>query len=139
MPNEITLKKIEQIDILLREMEGFTAQPFSDFQKNIADQRATERDFQLIVDLASDVNTELLLEKGFRAPDTYKQSFLFLSEAGILPKQLAEELSASALVRNILVHEYDMEEDNETFYREAKRFLPIFREYLKAVIRYKKS
>jgi uncharacterized protein YutE (UPF0331/DUF86 family) len=139
MPNEITLKKIEQIDILLRELEGFTAHSFEEFEKNIADTRASERNFQLIVDLASDVNTELLLESGHRAPDTYKQSFLFLADAGIVEKKLAEELSESALIRNILVHEYDIDEDNETFYREAKRFLPIFHEYLKAILAYKKS
>jgi uncharacterized protein YutE (UPF0331/DUF86 family) len=136
MLNEILTKKIEQIDILLRELEGFTARSFEEFEKSIADTRASERNFQLIVDLASDVNTELLLEKGFKAPDTYKQSFLFLADAGIIEKKLAADLAQSALIRNILVHEYDIDEDNETFYREAKRFLPIFREYLKAVVGY---
>ncbi|MCX6738771.1 MAG: DUF86 domain-containing protein [Candidatus Parcubacteria bacterium] len=139
MLNEILIKKIEQIDLLLRELEEFTSSPFEEFQKNISDVRASERNFQLIVDLASDVNTEILLKRGHRAPDTYKQSFLFLADAGVLTPNLSQELAGSAVIRNILVHEYDIDEDTEAFYREAKRFLPIFREYLKEILTQEKT
>jgi uncharacterized protein YutE (UPF0331/DUF86 family) len=139
MPSEIVTKKLEQIDTLLKELNGFTASSFEEFEKNIADLRASERVFQLIVDTASDINAELLLEKGHRAPDTYRQSFLFLAEAGIIGASLAQQLAESAITRNILVHEYDVDEDNEKFYNDAKKFLPIFREYLKAIVNYKKS
>ena len=139
MPSEIAAKKLEQISTLLDEMEIFTALPFEEFEKNAGHLRGTERDFQLIVDLASDVNAELLLEAGHRAPDTYRQSFLSLADAGIIGALLAKELSESAMTRNILVHEYDVDEDNEKFYRDAKRFLPLFREYLAGAVRYKKA
>lgn len=139
MPSEIITKKLEQIDALLKELEEFTESSFEEFEKNIRDLRASERDFQLIVDLASDVNAELLLEKGHRAPDTYKQSFLFLADAGVIGTELAKELAESALTRNILVHEYDVDEDNKKFYDDAKKFLPIFHEYLKTIVNYKQS
>jgi len=34
---------------------------------------------------------------------------------------------------NILVHEYDFEEDYQKFYDSAKKFLPAYREYLVAI------
>ena len=35
--------------------------------------------------------------------------------------------------RNILVHEYDVEEDCKQFYESAKQILPAYREYVKAI------
>lgn len=136
MPNELILKKLEQIEELLDELTEFLTSSFEDFKQSTKNIRAAERNFQLIVDLASDINTQILLEKGKKTPDTYRQSFTALGAAGILPAELAEELSTSASLRNILVHEYDFEEDYKKFYDSAKRFIPIYRNYLKEVHKY---
>ncbi|MBI4119116.1 MAG: DUF86 domain-containing protein [Parcubacteria group bacterium] len=95
--------------------------------------RAAERNFQLIVDLASDINTQILVEKGEKTPDTYRQSFSDLGRVGVLENDLAKKLVVSAQVRNILAHEYDFEEDYDKFYNAAKDLIPVYQEYAKRI------
>ncbi|MBI3589390.1 MAG: DUF86 domain-containing protein [Candidatus Liptonbacteria bacterium] len=136
MPNELILKKLEQIKKLLGELESLLSEPIDNFEKNTVSIRASERNFQLIVDLASDINTQILLEKGEKTPDTYRQSFTALGSAGVIDSELARELSLSASLRNILVHEYDFEEDFKKFYESAKSFIEPYKTYLKKVYDY---
>ena len=136
MPNELILKKLEQIEKILGELESLLSEPVDHFEKNIVGIRAAERNFQLIVDLASDINTQILLEKGEKTPDTYRQSFTALGSAGLLNSELARELSISASLRNILVHEYDFDEDFRKFYNSAKSFIEPYKIYLKKVYDY---
>ena len=133
---EILIKKIDQIDGLLNEMEVFLARPFDEFVKDIAIIRATERSFQLLIDTASDINGHILVELGNVAADSYRQTFTQLAEEKILPRELEDKLVEAAKIRNILVHEYDFEEDYEKFYTSAKELLPTFREYARVIYHY---
>jgi len=132
-------KKLEQISELLKELEHFLAGSFDEFEKDTAALRASERDFQLIVDLATDINTQILIDHGGPAPESYRQSFLELGKSGILEQRLSKELSRSTGIRNILVHEYEIDEDHEQFYHEAKRYAPLFHEYVRQLLRIKKE
>lgn len=133
MSREVILKKLEQIKILLEELGLLLGKPFEDFKHDVIALRASERSFQLMVDLATDINTQILIEAGEEVPDTYKQSFLGLPKLDILGEDLALQLSKSAMLRNILVHEYDFEEDYMKFYQSAQAFIPIYRQYLEKV------
>jgi len=133
MTNELILKKLEQLLTLLGELEKLLEPSFVEFQKDIMRIRAAERDFQLIVDLASDINTQILLMRNKKTPDTYRQSFSDLAKEGVFSSVLSQKLSLSAGLRNIIVHEYDFEEDYEKFYVSAKEFIPIYGEYTKAI------
>lgn len=134
MRDEVILKKLEQIDELLGELDGFLAHPFAEFEKNTAVLRASERNFQLIVDLASDINAQLIFQRGAPTPESYRQSFLLLGKFDILDPALADELSRTTSVRNMLVHEYDLEDDHEQFYADAKKYAPKFREYVRVLL-----
>ncbi len=136
MPRELILKKLEQMKGLLDELTRLLAFPVREFVADLVRVRAAERNFQLAVDLASDINTQLLLEAGGNTPDTYRQSFIELGRKGIVERKFAEELAVSAGLRNILVHEYDFEEDYATFYAAVNRFIPLYRAYIKAVYGY---
>ncbi len=133
MSKETIEKKLEQIHALLDELEGLLSCVFDDFKKDLVVIRAAERNFQLLVEIASDINTQILLERGRKTPDSYRQSFSDLGEAGILPSGLTEALLQSARLRNILVHEYDFEEDYHKFYTTAKELLPVYQEYVNAI------
>lgn len=136
MSTEIILKKLEQIQELIGELESLLNRPFLDFQSNRTISRAAERDLQLIIDIASDINTHILIERGSHVPDTYKQSFSDLIKEGVLVPGLGEKLTLGARVRNILVHEYDLEEDLQKFYLAAKDLLPHFKEYVETLVAY---
>lgn len=139
MLNEIIIKKLDQISKLLDELERLLDVPLTDFRKNLVNIRAAERNFQLIVDLAIDINTQILLGTGEKTPDTYRQSFNNLGQTNVLSADLANSLSASAGLRNILVHEYDFEEDYEKFYHAVRKFIPLYRTYCQEILKYSKQ
>ena len=133
---EVIEKKLEQIRELLKELGNLLNAPFEKFQHDLTVIRAAERNFQLMVDLASDINTQILVERGEKTPDTYRQSFGDLSKTGVLENSLAQKLAVSAQIRNILVHEYDFEEDYKKFYDSSKNFIPVYQEYVQQIIRH---
>lgn len=134
MGTEILYKKLEQMKVLLDELETLLAKPFSASCVDMISIRAAERDFQLIVELASDINTTILIDKTGKTPDSYRASFSNLAQLGIFEQTILEKLVVSAKLRNILVHEYDFDEDHERFYKSAKDFLPSYREYIKIIL-----
>lgn len=136
MGNELILKKLEQIKELVNELERLLSVSFDAFIKDLVTLRAAERNFQLIVDTASDINTQILVERGSKTPDTYRESFTELEKEGILSHELVRKLAESAKVRNILVHEYDFEEDYEKFYHAARSHVPAYHKYIETIYHY---
>lgn len=133
---EIIFKKLEQIKTLLDELKELSEIPFEKFVENFKNIRSAERNFQLIVDIAIDINSQIVVEKGKKTPDTYRQSFLELGKLKILPPKLAQSLALTASLRNILVHEYDFEEDYKKFYDSAKKSLNPYKEYCRFIYEY---
>ncbi len=136
MAREIIQKKLDQIRGLLTDLGRLLWLPFGDFAKNIDLIRSAERSFQLMVELASDINNEIALERNLPIPDTYRGSFVKLANAGVITMELAERLVEGARLRNVLVHEYSFDEDHRVFYESAKRILPAFQEYADAATRF---
>jgi len=136
MSEEFLQKKIEQIATLLRELRVLLDRPFESFKTDLVRIHAAERDFQLVIDLASDISTHILVERQKPVPDTYRHTFRDLAREKILPDRVAHTLIESAKIRNILVREYDFEEDYQRFYESAKSFLPAYHEYLVAIQKY---
>lgn len=133
---EIIHKKLEQIRVLLSELETLLSKPFSASYSDMITIRAAERDFQLIVELASDINTMILIEKTGETPDSYRSSFSNLAKLRIFKEDTLSQLTTSAKLRNILVHEYDFDEDYEKFYESAKEFIPAYREYVRVILNF---
>ena len=136
MSKEFIHKKLEQISVLITELEELLNLTFAEFINKFTNVRSAERNFQLIVELASDINTHISLELGKSAPDTYRQSFQELQKLSIIPQKIFGDLVKSANLRNILIHEYDFDEDNFIFYKSAKKFMPVYREYCSSIQKY---
>lgn len=135
MSRDVYFKKLEQMLELVGELEELLRRPFEEYASGTVLPRAAERNFQLLVNLAVDVNLYLLAERVGRTPDSYRRSFLDLAQIGILSRELAERLGQSARLRNILVHEYDFDVDVGVFYRSARALLEPYREYLRVIHR----
>lgn len=121
---------------LIRELDGFLDVSFSKFNQKPANIRASERNFQLLVEQASDINSHIALEKGVNTPDTYWESFREIEKLGIISCALSKDLIKSAKLRNILIHEYDFDQDNFIFYKSVKSFMPIYKNYIVAIEKY---
>ena len=135
MGNEIIEKKSEQIHSFIRELKEWTDVDFEVFDKTVTLVRSSERNLELLVELASDINNSIILQKQGKTPDSYKDSFQWLNKLGIIEESLCKKLIDSVSLRNGLVHEYDFELNNRKFYDSIKNdFISAYTEYLKAVI-----
>lgn len=134
MGNEIIEKKSEQIHSFLKELAEWTDVDFETFDRTVTLIRSSERNLELLVELASQINSAIILQKQGKTPDTYKDSFSWLNKLGIIEESLCKKLIDSVKLRNGLVHEYDFELNNRKFYDSIKNdFIPAYIEYLKAV------
>ncbi len=134
MGNEIIEKKVEQIHSLLKEITEWTSVEYQVFDQTVTLIRSCERNLELMVELASDINAALVLQKQGKTPDSYKDSFQWLVKMGIITESLCIKLIDSVKLRNGLVHEYEFELNNRKFYDSIKNdFLPAYAEYLKAM------
>ena len=136
MLNDIIQKKLEQMSLLLGELQELLGVPFIEFKSTFSNIRSAERNFQLIVELASDINTQIIADLGAQTPDTYKESFKRMASLKILKEELLPDFIKSSNLRNILIHEYDFDEDNFIFYTSAKGFIPLYEQYIDLIKRY---
>lgn len=121
---------------LLSELKTLLDEPFGEFKKLFTTVRTAERNFQLVIELASDINTHIIAEMKAETPDSYRESFKRMTALGILKESSLPNYVKSTSLRNILVHEYDFDEDNFIFYTSAKEFLPLYQEYLNSIQAY---
>src|SRR3989338_8669640 len=136
MLNDIIQKKLEQMSLLLGELQELLGVPFIEFKSTFRNIRSAERNFKLIVELASDINTQIIADLGAQTPDTYKESFKRMASLKILKEELLPDFIKSSNLRNILIHEYDFDEDNFIFYTSAKGFIPLYEQYIDLIKRY---
>jgi uncharacterized protein YutE (UPF0331/DUF86 family) len=133
MLNDIIQKKLEQMSLLLKELQELLEIPFSEFKSSFKNIRSAERNFQLIIELASDINAQIVTDLGAQTPDTYKESFKKMAELKILDEKSLPDFIKSSNLRNILTHEYDFDEDNFIFYKSAKIFVPLYEQYIRSI------
>ncbi len=139
MSHDLILKKLEQMKVLLIELNQLLVLPFSEFKKIFTNIRSAERNFQLIVEIASDINTHIIAEMGAETPDTYRESFKRMASLKVLEEDLLPKFIKSSNLRNVLIHEYDFDEDNFIFYNSAKEFVPLYEKYVDCIKIYLKS
>lgn len=126
------------MSVLLQELQELLNISFPEFKSTFKNIRSAERNFQLIIELASDINAQIVADIGARIPDTYKESFKRMAELKILDEKFLPDFLKSSNLRNILIHEYDFDEDNFIFYKSAKEFIPLYEEYIKSIQKYLK-
>ena len=98
--------------------------------------RACQRNLQLLVEYATDINGILVLEFGTKAPGSYRESFSMVFAMDPAAHLTASDRSAlldSVDWRNNLIHEYEPAESNETFYARLKEFLRAYRRYAQVI------
>ena len=121
------------MSVLLGELRGLLGVSFQEFKSSFKNIRSAERDFQLVIELASDVNAQIIADLGAKTPDTYKESFKRMVELKVLDEKSLPSFVKSSNLRNILIHEYDFDEDNYIFYKSAQEFVPLYDQYIGSI------
>ncbi len=97
----------------LRELDAAVSD-WERYQSITLDALRTDRDKQNMVlhalfvsiQASIDIANHLIATSSSRRPETYRESFAILSDEGLIPKDLAIQLSDLAGFRNVLVHLY---------------------------------
>jgi uncharacterized protein YutE (UPF0331/DUF86 family) len=136
MDNQLLDAKLNQLIHILTETEGWLAVSSEAFSKETKLVRACQRNLQLLVEYASDINGILILELGKKAPGSYRESFTAIFDmefASTLSQADRAALLASVEWRNDLIHECEPEESNEAFYVKLKEFIAAYRTYARLI------
>lgn len=112
---DLIARKLVILKGYLEELEFFKDISLEEYKKDYVKKRAVERLLQLIVEVASDISSYVLVESGKAAPKDYYDSFVRAPEVGLLSQALVEKLIPSAGLRNRLVHEYGDVRDDIVF------------------------
>ena len=102
--------------------------------QNSREQRAiVEREFQTAIEACIDIAGLLLGAFDVTIPETYAQRFPLLEEHDILSPETSERMRKAAGFRNILVHRYGDNIENETVYKHLQTELEWLVRYLREI------
>lgn len=81
----------------------------ADVESFVADRTAREvvtLNLLVAIQDAVDLASHWIADEGWVVPDTYRQVFLLMAEKGVLTRETAEAMAASASLRNLVAHRY---------------------------------
>jgi uncharacterized protein YutE (UPF0331/DUF86 family) len=136
METELVEAKLNQLLRILGETESWLAVPLAEFTRDTKLIRACQRNLQLLVEYASDINGILILEGNQKVPGSYRESFTVVFRmdlASALSRTDRDALLASVDWRNELIHEYEPEGSDDVFYATLKESLAAYRHYAQAI------
>ncbi len=102
-------QKIMLIEKEFDDLEKLAKFSFQEIVSDFLKLNSLERILEKIINRAIDINQHLIAElaKEEEPPQSYKETFLKLSELGVYPNDFAESISKSTGTRNVLVHDYN--------------------------------
>lgn len=105
--NDIVLNKKESIERCIRQVRRYYAMPSElPFGDDHLKQDAIAINLQRACEQSIDLANHTIKTRKLGLPKESKESFILLAKEGIIPKELAENLSNMVGFRNVLVHQY---------------------------------
>lgn len=103
---EVFDRRLGRLEAHLRDLHALARREREDFLADRGLQAQAERWTHLAVECALDLANHVIADRGWRTPESYRDAFHVLSEEGVIPVRLAEQMAGWAGLRNILVHAY---------------------------------
>lgn len=136
MDKHLLEAKLNQLSYILSETEEWLNLPRDNFGQDKMLVRACQRNLQLLVEFASDINGLLILDLGKKAAGSYRESF-----SAVFDLEIASGFSGldkTALLESVkwrddLIHEYEPEADDKTFYSKLKEFSAAYKNYARII------
>lgn len=94
--------------------------------------RSAERLFQLIVDAAIDINTEIIASNSLESPDSLQKTFYVLEATKIFSGDFLDKIAMSVGLRNRLVHRYETIKPQIST-DQIKKYIFYYIEYIKII------
>jgi uncharacterized protein YutE (UPF0331/DUF86 family) len=126
---DIIQRKLTKMSKYLDELAYFQDISYDEYLENFRHRRTVERLIQLIVDVAVDINSHVLVDEGYPPPEDSFGSFIKVGELGILSQEFAKRIAPSTGERNIIVHEYEKIDDG-LVYDSIKESIAMYKLYI---------
>lgn len=132
LDDESILSKLRSMRRLLDELESLVPVTQADLESDYGKQLIIERVLSQLVDLAGAINTHVATVKLAEAPHDLRRSFDIAARAGVITKELADQLGPSIGMRNVLVHAYlDLDLDMDRFVGAIPHAIEQYGEYVR--------
>jgi uncharacterized protein YutE (UPF0331/DUF86 family) len=128
---EVVRARLSQLEEVLGQLAEITKMDEKEFLSSWQTQRAAERCTEVAAKTCLDLANHLVASKGLRSPQGYADVFAVLAEAGIVGRELSENLKSITGLRNILVYEYWTVDHARLF--SLIQDLTVFKEFAKAI------
>jgi uncharacterized protein YutE (UPF0331/DUF86 family) len=133
--SNVILKRVGRIRKCIAALETIRrTHSESQFMADEMVQAAAERNLQVAIQSVLDICNHAVADMKLEVPDEQKQAFQILASHKLIPKRLAETLTAMTGMRNVLVHEY-LEVDLRQLYAIMVGHLGDFEKLIKAVLK----
>jgi uncharacterized protein YutE (UPF0331/DUF86 family) len=116
---EIFSRRLEALHGYLQKLSAFQEVDEAEFVAEPALHDLAERYLHLAMEACLDLANHCIADRRLPTPDTNRDTFTILEEAGELDPGLAERMRGWAGFRNILVHEY-LEIDHAVTYHAVR-------------------
>ena len=103
---ELIIKKLQELNRYLKELEDSKNISFDEFRSSIGKQWMVCHGIQLSIQSLIDVGNHILAALGENQIEDYSDIIDKLGERNILPSEFAQSIRGMVGLRNILVHEY---------------------------------
>lgn len=100
------MRRLSFLQVELSDLQGFSGLTFEQYQTDRHTRREVERLIENLANACLDIAKIILAGENLEVPSTYSLAFARLSEAGLIPHDLAKELAALVRTRNVLAHQY---------------------------------
>lgn len=103
---DILRRRVDALLDYLRRLDRFSTIERGSFVADPDLHQLAERYLHLAVESALDIANHIIADRGYEAPETYRDAFSILARHGLLTDELASRLQGWAGFRNVLVHAY---------------------------------
>jgi uncharacterized protein YutE (UPF0331/DUF86 family) len=103
---DVLRRRIDALLDYLARLERFRTIDRQQFVAEPDTHHLAERYLHLAIEAALDIVNHIIADRGYEAPETYRDAFGILAAHGVLEAELARRLQAWAGFRNVLVHAY---------------------------------
>jgi len=126
---QVVERKLSKLKGYLEELSDYQTLSWEEYRAAFPHRRTVERLIQLIVDVAVDINTHIIVDAKKQPPADSFDSFLRAAELGMFPREFAQQIAPSTGERNIIVHEYEKIDDALVFH-SIRDALSMYRQYI---------
>ncbi len=137
MPDkEFTRQKLHLLLRHLDELAPLCEMPLEEYKADYVKRYAVERLIEIIVEYAIDINRYIIEDLGKAPAQTYYDTFIVISELGVMPEGLAARLASTVGLRNRLVHNYERVQHDIVYYslnpfvRNYRRYFALMEDHL---------